>query len=306
MFGDKPELRGESASLRCATRGHQCNGKTLSDSTPPGYPTAQGFTANFADCAARTDDCPNATDGDSATDTSGPTSCSPLKSVKHLAKEIKNLKEVAGSDRILVAGIFGWPRNGADGKPDLANAQYKIDLVPNPNSADTAHPQVYDYWPVCYDPDHLPRTSGFDVDAWGWGAQGGLRMSAFIDEFGDNGLKYSICERDFTDAMKGIGSSLARKVQNLCIPADVGQGSACTVNYYRPLVDDSGKINYTVDPAEIPLCPNGTTPTTDCYAKVTDATLCPGAQYRFELRRTAQAIATGPLPEGTKVVIRCQ
>ena len=89
------------------------------------------------------------------------------------------LKGQDAADRILVAGIFGWPLKGAEAE------KYKIDLTPNPNSADTAHPQIWDYWPVCYDPAHRPKTAGaFDADAWGYGAEGGLRMSAFIDKFG--------------------------------------------------------------------------------------------------------------------------
>jgi hypothetical protein len=44
MFGDKTDLRGESASLRCATRAHQCNGRNLTE-TPPGYPATQAFAA---------------------------------------------------------------------------------------------------------------------------------------------------------------------------------------------------------------------------------------------------------------------
>ena len=214
MFGDKPELRSESASLRCATRGHQCNGRNLSDTTPPGYPTTAAFETDFTSCSARTDFCPNATDGASdATDTSGPTSCSPLKSFQRIAQEIMGLKSDPAAQQILVAGIFGWPRKGSDGKPDFSKAnRYKIDLVPNPNSADTAHPQIWDYWPVCYDPNHLPKGSGFDQDAWAYGAAGGLRLSAFIDQFGQNGLKYSICEPDFTDAMSGIGNALAQRL----------------------------------------------------------------------------------------------
>jgi hypothetical protein len=146
MFGDKPELRGESASLRCATRAHSCGGKNLTGS-PPGYPTTASFSAPFSTCAARTDACPNPTDGSGATDTSVPTSCSPLKSIKHLADEIKGLKSDP-NNQIFVAGIFGWPLSDAD----MASATYKIDLLPNPNIADTAHPQVYDYWPVATNP----------------------------------------------------------------------------------------------------------------------------------------------------------
>ena len=177
MFGDKPELRGESTSLRCATRAHQCNGVNLSDA-PPGYPTSGRFEANFADCAARTDACPNPTDGNAATDTSGPTPCSPLKDIHHLAEEIKALKAYP-DNQIAVAGIFGWPRTGTNGLPDMANAKYKIDLVPGPRpeDADNQQGQVWDYWPVCYDPDHEPAAPAtFDADAWGWGAPGGLRI----------------------------------------------------------------------------------------------------------------------------------
>jgi hypothetical protein len=102
--------------------------------------------------AARTDACPNPTDGNAATDTSGPTTCSPLKDIHHLAQEIKALK-VDPDNQIMVAGIFGWPRTGANGYPEMANAKYKIDLVPGPRpeDADNQQGQVWDYWPVCYD-----------------------------------------------------------------------------------------------------------------------------------------------------------
>jgi hypothetical protein len=153
--------------------------------SPPGYPTNAAFTHAFSDCQARTDSCPNQTDGSSSgTDTSVPTDCSPLKDLHNLAHEIKSLK--ADPDQIVVAGIFGWPRSDAD----MASAQYKIAPVPNPNTADTQHPTVYDYWPVCYDPNHLPSpattdpATGFDATAAAWGATGGLRESAFVDEFG--------------------------------------------------------------------------------------------------------------------------
>jgi hypothetical protein len=98
----------------------------------------------------------------------------------------------------------------------MANADYKIALVPNPNTADTVHPQVYDYWPICYDPDHMPSdtgkdpSTGFDVDAAAWGARGGLRNAAFVDEFGENGLKFSICQRDYSYALSTIGTAISK------------------------------------------------------------------------------------------------
>jgi len=318
MFGDKPELHGESTSLRCATRAHQCNGVNLIDA-PPGYPTSAKFEASFADCAARTDACPNPSDGNAATDTSGPTTCSPLKDLHHLAQEIKALK-ADPDDQIMVAGIFGWPRTGANGYPDMANAKYKIDLVPGPRpeDADDQQGQVWDEWPVCYDPDHEPNDPAtFDADAWGWGAQGGLRISAFIDEFGQNGLKSSICERDFTSAMRLFGETIAGKYQNLCIdakmmdvdPVTPGLQPDCRVVYRVPQADAAtGMVTYTESAQSLPICPAGATPdtiTADCWQVIIDNSKCPVNGQLISVLRTAAEIANGPLAAGTKTGMQC-
>jgi len=329
MFGDKPELRGESASLRCATRGHKCGGVNLTNAGP-GYPTTAAFETDFAACAARNDACPNFTDSNQTTDTSEPTTCSPLKDVRKLAQEIKSLKGDIAEEKILVAGIFGWPRTLVDAagqpvldpygrtQPDMANAKYKIDLVPNPNAADTEHPQGWDYWPVCYDPDHQPATPGaFDADAWGWGAQGGLRMSAFVDQFGANGLKYSICERDYTEAMRGIGFAIAKKMQNLCVDAKLvdvdpvvpGLQPDCRVVYRLPVVDpNTARVTYVENAQSLPMCQPGTTPDTatgDCWQLLSDAAKCEVNGQLISIVRTSAEIANGPLPEGAKIGMQC-
>jgi hypothetical protein len=327
MFGDKTELRGESASLRCATRAHACDGHNLTDSGPS-YPTNAAFETDFKNCSAREDACSNPTDvgGGAATDTSVGTSCSPLKSVKKMANEIKSLKGELADEKILVAGIFGWPRNGSDGTPDFSNAKYKIDLVPNTNSADTAHPKVYDYWPVCYDPDHAPSSkTEYNADAWGYGAEGGLRMSAYIDEFGDNGLKYSICEKDFTNAMKGIGDAIAKKLTNLCVnaklyntkykdiptPGTIAElGADCRVAYRYMKTTDEGKIAYDEDPHSLPKCPAGAKSGAvdkDCWQLSIDSNKCEdGLGQLITVLRTKDEIAAGPLPDGTKVGMQCR
>jgi hypothetical protein len=309
MFGDSnhPELKGESASLRCATRSHMCSGQNLAD-FGPGYPTSASFSTLFSNCEARTDACPNPTDGwtggNSSTDTSVPTDCSPLKDVKHMADELKALK--GSPDDIFVAGIFGWPRSDAD----MATAEYKIDQVPNPNSQDTAHPKVWDYWPVCYDPNHMPKSSGFDQEAWGWGAQGGLRLSAFIDEFGANGQKYSICEPDFSGAMTGFGTAIARRMEHsLCVPADLATGKTCTVNYRIPVTNADGSLSYIVGDS-VEACPAGATwgaVSADCWRIVSDQILCPDTGARLDLLRTAGEITAGaPLSPGTKLTFDCK
>ncbi len=297
MFGDFSDLGGESASLRCVTRSGTCNGKNLSAS-PPGYPTDAAFEAPFTSCQARTDACPNALDGKTGTDTSRPTSCSPLRSISRMADEIRGLKDNP-DEQIFVVGIFGFPLDEAD----LANATFKIAPVPNPNIADTQHPQIYDSWPICYDPDHQPGNpdpaTGFDEIAAGWGATGGLRLSAFIDEFGANGLKFSICQRDFSDSMRLIGGGLARKMQNLCLPEIFTHYAACTANYVIP--DSAG--NDVLDPDVIPVCDPQTT-SYPCYSLGADPALCPGTDFLVQLDRGPAA--GDPIKPGTKIEFRCQ
>jgi hypothetical protein len=312
MFGDKPDLRGESASLRCATRSHQCNGKNLTE-TPPGYPTTAAFTAPLSACAARTDACPNPTDGTGSTDTSVPTDCSPLKDYRRLADEIKSLKSDP-DHQILVAGIFGWPLDG-----DMASAQYKIDQIPNPNTADTAHTTVFDSWPVCYDPGHMPASADtYDPAAAGWGATAGLRNAAFVDEFGGNGLKFSICQPDFSASMKVIGDTVAKKLQNLCLDYQLvdtdlvtpGLQPDCRVVYRTPHVDPNDNyVTYLEDPTSLPMCkPTDTsaTITTDCWQLTIDRDKCPVNGQLVQVLRTAAEIAQGPLTTGTKIGMNCR
>ena len=300
LFGDKPELRDESASLRCSTRAHACGGVNLT-TAPPGYPTTESFSALLSTCVARTDDCPNSIDGTAGTDTSGPTACSPLRGVKRMADEMKALK-ARPDEQILVAGIFGWPLDDAL----LATATYKIAPVPNPNTADTMHPTVFDIWPICYDPGHPPASvdggTGFDAVAAGWGATPGLRLASFVDEFGDNGLKFSICQPDFSAAMSKIGAALAKKSGNLCVATRTDNYQGCTANYLIP--DGSGTL--VRDPTAMPLCNGGQT-NRPCFALVTDASRCPTGERVVQVLKPSGASPDGggSLSAGTMLEFTC-
>ncbi len=313
MFGDNVNLLNESASLRCSTRAHQCGGVNLTKA-PPGYPTTAAFSAPFSTCAARTDACPNQSDGSKAgTDTSVPTSCSPLKDFKRLANEIKSLK--SNPDKLIyVAGIFGWPLDGQDMLP------YKIDLTPNPNTADRAHPQVYDMWPICYDPQHYSATdqTTYNLDDAGFGAIGGLREAAFIDQFGENGTKFSICESDFSNSLSGIGSSLAYRLPNLCLDAKMvdtdlatpGLQPDCLVFYLNPVASPNGQLTYVKAPTPLSQCDPGASPdtaTADCWQLLNDTARCPGQGQWVDVVRTASEIAQTPqIPVGTELSMECQ
>jgi hypothetical protein len=326
LFGDLEglpppvtDLRFESARLRCATRGHQCGGQNLANSGPL-YPTQNAYVHPFADCQARTDTCPNPTDGTGMTDTSQATTCSPFKNLQNLAAEIKHLKEDP-DNQILVAGLFGWPMSDAD----MATAQYKIAPVPNPNPADTAHPAVFDVWPVCYDPNQLPApattdpATGFDATAAAWGATGGLREAAFVDQFGANGMKFSICEPDFNATMANIGAAISRKMQSLCfdyklVDVDLvtpGVQADCRV-VWRTLDPNSspGAAAYVESPLSLPYCPPGAVNGAvdmDCWQITVDPNQCPVSGQLISVLRTADEVRSGPpLPAGTKVKMQCQ
>jgi hypothetical protein len=216
-----------------------------------------------------------------------------------MATEIKALKSKP-DEQIFVAGIFGWPLSDAD----MASATYKIAPIPNPNAADTAHPTVYDTWPVCYDPNHPPTnpdpTTGYDATAAFWGATGGLRIGAFVDEFGDNGLKFSICQPDFSAAMTKIGSALSKKMQNLCLPGIYARLTTCTANDLIP--DASGTL--IRQPTPVPKC-NAQQSNAPCYSLTTQPATCPGDAYLVQLSQGMDA-SVSSLPYGTMLEFRCQ
>jgi len=271
----------------------------------------------FESCHARTDaTC------DSSVDTSVATSCNALMSVAQLAEEVKQLKGGGdqADDKILVAAIYGTPRKG-----DTTTRPYKIDMTPN---QDTKSPvaEVYDYWPVCYDPDFMPAGSGFDRTAADHGATGGLRIKAFLDEFKpESRLAYSICESDFGPAMAGIGDALANKMGSLCVPfklADTddapGIQADCRVVYSVPktVTDDKGikRIGYDESPESILPCDASRTP--ECWeVKYGNAN---GTSDEQQTAKRCQAKGSSPsqminivrkpgttLVEGTRVGMQC-
>ena len=325
MFGDSPggsNLSNETASLRCSTRAYTCAGTgNLSDGTgtptAPGYPSTTSFQAPWASCSPRTDYCSQPLDGETPIDVSVPTTCNPLRDLTRIANEVKSLK--SDPNQILVAGIFGWPVGG-----DFTTAEpIKFAPRPNPNTADTAHPTLLDYWSLCYDPNHMPSpqttdpTTGNDPTAWGWGAGPGLRESAFIDEFGANGMKFSICEADFTTALTQIGTTLAAKLQNLCVQYRLldtdtttpGLQPNCHVAYVIPdPVTGIPKEQSTGMPECDPTLSDAQQTNDPCWKLVYDTTKCPGAQGAGvgQLVNVVRKTGDPPLAAGTQIDMSCR
>jgi hypothetical protein len=140
----------------------------------------------------------------------------------------------------------------------MLNAEYKIAPIPNPGHLTdaSAAATIYDLWPVCYDADHPPTnpdpTTGFDAEAAGYGATPSLRLSAFVDEFRPNGLKFSLCEADWTDAMKMFGETLTRELRNLCVDQKLVDVDSST-----PELDPDCILEYDAPTVEIVPTPPG-------------------------------------------------
>jgi len=303
--------RSESWSLRCATRAHACAGVTLD------YPAKGPLSVPYSSCRARTDATCASTE-----DTSQATGCNPLLEIARLADSVKQLKGGAetADERILVAGIYGKPR------ADEGDGTYKIDYTPDPTPGAAQDAKIWDYWPVCYDPEFPPKASGFDPVAAERGAWGGLRIAAFLDEFpARNRLAYSICESDYGPAMKGIGEALSALMGDLCVPYKLvdqsdapGLQADCRVAYRIPRQVDDGKGNtgiaYDEQKGSLPMCDATRTP--DCWEVIF------GNEQGTELERRAAKscpaknnapsqmvnVVRSPgssLPDGTKAVMQC-
>jgi hypothetical protein len=149
------------------------------------------------------------------------------------------------------------------------------------------------------------NTTGFDTQAASWGATGGLRLASFVDEFGDNGLKFSICQRDFSASMASIGNALVKRIQNLCLdyrlvdtdPGESGVQAYCRVVLRVPQADpnDPSRTIFQDSPIPLPQCPAGATMgnvSTTCWQLGSDKVTCPVLGQVVNVVRSAQDISS--------------
>ncbi|MGB8297423.1 MAG: hypothetical protein WCG85_18505 [Polyangia bacterium] len=194
---------GDTTSLRCAARGHLCGGQPIPNYDPSvGYTGTTAFAHPFSDCSAKVMPDPNHPDY----------SYLPLIDVQDVIDNINGLK-VDAQDRIFVSGIIGWPPGPNDTNLPASlqiNANYRIDK--DTTSLPPSQQTLWDYMPVCQDPNQMSADGNI------YKAYGGLRLKKFIDAFGDNGMAFSICNSDFTDALTQIGNALATRVTLVLTP----------------------------------------------------------------------------------------
>jgi hypothetical protein len=183
----------DSASLRCAARGHVCNGRDIPNYDPnTGYTGSEPFVAKFADCAAKEDTNPR------------DYTKLPLIRVRDLVDSVAHAKD-RPDDQILASGIIGWPEGG------LADAEYRIDK--DDTSMPVEQRKMWDYMPIC------KRDDVKSDDGNLYKAYGGLRLKAFLDGFkrAEEPNLFSICNPDFSEAMTKIGKSIGRMMGVGCI-----------------------------------------------------------------------------------------
>ena len=195
IFMNQPAT--ETASMRCAARGHVCNGQPIPDYVDPtrGY-TGAGFTANFSDCAAKDRSLP------------GDNGLLPLIAVQEIIDSITPVKP-RPKEQILVSGIIGWPPDPRDmGLPSDLVVSDKYQIGKDATSI-RGQELMWDYMPIC----KIPSQKSADGNIYK--AYGGLRLKQFIDAFRrtdpDTGIPqvntFSICKPDFTGAMTMLGSN---------------------------------------------------------------------------------------------------
>jgi hypothetical protein len=222
--------------------------------------------------------------------------------------------------------------SSASSSADMASAEYKIAPVPNPAHALDAQapPTVSDLWPICYDQDHPPSqpdpATGYDATAASYGAKPGLRLSAFIDEFGANGLKFSMCQPDWSVSMETVGETLTKRMHNLCVeqkfvdadPTTPSFDPDCIVEYLFPKRDDLA-LPACMDDLAMPPCLvlpgddrdltktllprcDDSAPVLPCWRIVNDKTKCPFSGHVLEVNRTPVPYT----PAGARFRVQCR
>jgi len=186
-----PITPADAASLRCAARGHVCNGQAIPDYDPTNGYSGTGFAIDFANCAAKEPTSPR------------DPGWLPLISVEDMIDSVNQVK-ARPQEQILVSGIIGWPEG-----EDLSGVQYQINK--DSTSMPVEQQALWNYMPICN------NSSIRSADGNIYKAYGGLRQKKFIDAYGPNGKVFSICNGDFTDAMTQTGAAILQALESGCL-----------------------------------------------------------------------------------------
>jgi hypothetical protein len=304
----------ETASLRCAARGHVCAGQSIPGYQDPsiGYqppkPLPQpnvGFSTAFANCAPKEQPNPSSPDHaylplirvqDMIDSVNGVTAWSVDAGGNYVYDGKGNHVFVRKTpDQILVAGIIGWPPDPNTNLNGIAVSnlyQIGIDTTSLPAPQNT----YWDYMPIC----QIPSMVSSDGNTYK--AYGGLRLKKFIDAFGANGQAYSICNSSFFSAMAQIGATMMAKIVSGCL--DQTLQTSCQVSLRVPCSGTTGCQAAGFADKPIPRCSSSDPPDSErpCWVISMDPTNCPAAaSQRIDLK---EPIGTIPA-QGTLFAVTC-
>jgi hypothetical protein len=191
-----------------------------------------------------------------------------LIKVNDIVDSIRALK-MRPDQQILVSGIFGWPNNPTGARYRYLQTNQGIDVAPICTSANGE-------------------------------AAVGLRLKQFVESFGTGGSYFSICDGDFSPALKQIGDKLAEKLSNTCITAKLAdtrpeQGVQADCQVIDRVPAGTG---YKDDP--IPPCSSNTRSQGGACWKLTVDPSCADSHYKMDVDR-----GNTMAPQGTQQAIKC-
>jgi hypothetical protein len=184
-----------------------------------------------------------------------------LLKVAEIVDSIRALKKHP-DQQILVSGIFGWPTNPTGARYRYVQSGQGIDVAPICQSANGE-------------------------------AAVGLRLKQFVESFGATSSFFSICQDDFSPALKQIGNRLAARLANTCVGAPLvdtapepGVQPSCQVVDRIP-----GAGGFTEE--SIPPCSSNTRSASGaCWQLVVDAG-CEASGFKIEVDRGGKLPAPG-------------
>ena len=197
---------GPIANYRCnggPLGGHFCKAPDGTLEVPPINPPAGATTLTMTDCV----------DNDAPGNTSG------LIPVSKFVSDIKMLK-TDPVNQILVAAVTGV--NGMS--PNATLTPYTVEWVPPVGAPASTNGQL---WPqiehVCGDPNTGDKSF----------ADPAVRIAQFVNEFGANGVLYSICDPSYAASMAAIAAKIGALITPKCITGTIQQDANghpnCTV-----------------------------------------------------------------------------
>ncbi|HEY0713066.1 MAG TPA: vWA domain-containing protein, partial [Polyangia bacterium] len=207
---------------------------------------------------------------DVALDACAPATDGALVGIEQLVNDVKAVKK--DPSLIIAAGIFGWPQPGQQ-----AAARYRIG-------------------------GGQSRTLSAVCNSNNGSATPALRVKKFVESFPNNNT-FSICQNDFSEAMRRIGEKIRITLGAPCVDArlvDVNETTAemdpdCSVTEEKP------RSGGGFDLAQIGRCDAAGTPASGpCWRLVGDMA-CTTSRYKVEVDRRGSP----DLPEGSRQTIRC-